>query len=71
VLFVAPGQIMHPGIMKLPRYPDHVSRLKADIGLDAVEAEPEPTMAKQPSSSFGRLLEQIGQFFHRREPAST
>ena len=30
MLFVAPGQIMDPGIMKLPHYPNHLSRLKAD-----------------------------------------
>ena len=27
MLFVAPGQIMDPGIMKLPHYPNHLSRL--------------------------------------------
>ena len=71
VLFVAPGQIMDPGIMKLPHHhhPDHLSRLKADVGLDALEAE--LTLAAEPSWSFGHLLEQIGQFFYRRGPAST
>ena len=39
VLFVAPGQIMDPGIMKMPHHPDHLSRLKADVGLDVLEAE--------------------------------
>ena len=69
VLFDAPGQIMDPAIMMLPHRPDHVSRLKADVGLDALEAE--LTLAVQPSWSFGHLLEQIGQFFYRRGPAST
>jgi hypothetical protein len=68
VLFVAPGQIMDPGIMKLPRHSDHLSRLKADVGLDAVEAELDSV---PPSWSFSGLLEQIGQFFYRRGPAST
>jgi len=53
VLFVAPGQIMDPGIMKLPRYPDHASRLKADVGLDALEAELIPSA--RPDWSFGHL----------------
>ena len=35
-LFVAPGQIMDPGIMKMAHRPDHLSRLKADVGLDAL-----------------------------------
>ena len=65
VLFVAPGQIMDPGIMKLPRRPDHLSRLKADVGLDALEAELDSV---PPSWSFRGLLEQIGQFFYRRGP---
>jgi hypothetical protein len=69
VLFVAPGQIMDPGIMKLPHHPDHLSRLKADVGLDALEAE--LAAAAQPSWSFGHLLEQISQFFYRRGHAST
>jgi hypothetical protein len=67
VLFVAPGQIMDPSIMKLPRHPDHLSRLKADVGLDALEAELDSV---PPSWSFRGLLEQIGQFFYRRGPAS-
>ena len=69
MLFVAPGQIMDPGIMKLPRYPDHVSRLKADVGLDALEAE--LASVEQSSRSFRQLREQIGEFFYRRGPAST
>ena len=69
VLFVAPGQIMDPGIMKLPHHPDHLSRLKSDVGLDALEAE-QATVA-QPSWSFRQLLEQIGEFFYRQGPAST
>ena len=36
-LFVAPGQIMDPGIMKLRRYPDHLSRLRADAGITELE----------------------------------
>jgi len=69
VLFVAPGQIMDPRIMKLPHHPDHMSRLKADVGLDALEAE--LALAEQPSWSFGCLLEQIGFFLYRRASAST
>lgn len=69
VLFVAPGQIMDPAIMKLPRRPDHLSRLKADVGLDALEAE---TAAEIRSSwSFRQLFEQLGEFFYRSRPAST
>ena len=69
MLFAAPGQIMDPGIMKLPHYPNHLSRLKADVGLDALEAELAPVA--QPGWSFRQLLEQIGEFFYRRGPAST
>ena len=69
VLFVAPGQIMDPGIMKLPHHPDHLSRLKADVGLDALEAELAPVA--QPSWSFRQLLERIGEFVGRRRPAPT
>ena len=69
VLFVAPGQIMDPGIMNVPRRPDHLSRLKADVGLDMVEAE--LTAVAQPGWSFRQLLEKIGEFFYRRGPAST
>ena len=69
VLFVAPGQIMDPAIMKLPHHPDHLSRLMADVGLDTLEAE--LAQVVQPSWSFRQLLEQIGQFFYRRGPAST
>jgi hypothetical protein len=58
VLFVAPGQIMDPGIMKLPHHPDHLSRLKADVGLDALEAELAPVA--RPSGSFHQLLDRIG-----------
>ena len=68
VLFVAPGQIMDPGIMKLPRHPDHLSRLKADVGLDALEAE--LAGVPQTGRSFRQVLEQIGAFFYRRGPAS-
>jgi hypothetical protein len=70
-LFVAPGQIMDPGIMKLPHHhrPDHLSRLKADVGLDALEAE--LAAVSQPSWSFHQLLDRIGEFFYRRRAAST
>jgi hypothetical protein len=69
VLFVAPGQIMDPGIMKLPRRPDHLSRLKADVGLDALEAE--LAVVSQPSWSFRRWLERLGEFVGRRRTAPT
>jgi hypothetical protein len=68
-LFVAPGQIMDPGIMKLRRHPNHMSRLRADVDLDALEAELAPV--PQPGRSLRQLLEQIGLFFSRRGPAST
>ena len=67
VLFVAPGQIMDPGIMKLPHHPDHLSRLKADVGMDALEAELAPVA--RPSWSFRQWLERIGEFVGRRRPA--
>jgi hypothetical protein len=69
MLFVAPGQIMDPGVMKLPHYANQLSRLKADVGVDALEAELAP--AAQAGWSFRQLLEQIGDFFYRRGPAST
>jgi hypothetical protein len=69
VLFVAPGQIMDPGIMKLPRRPDHLSRLKADVGLDALEAE--LAAVSQPSWSFRQWLERLGEFVGRRRTAPT
>ena len=58
VLFVAPGQIMDPSIMKLPHHSDHLSRLKADVGLDALESERAPILGW----SFRQLLEQIRHF---------
>jgi hypothetical protein len=67
VLFVAPGQIMDPGMMKLPHHPDHLSRLKADVGLDALEAEQDPVA--QRSWSLRQLLEQLGDFLRRRRGA--
>jgi hypothetical protein len=70
-LFVAPGQIMYPGITALPRHPNHVSRLHADIGLDLLEAEPEQALTAHSRWSFDHLREHIGQFFYRRGPAST
>jgi len=69
VLFVAPGQIMDPGIMKLPRHRDHLSWLKADVGLDALEAELAPVA--RPSWPFHQLLDRIGEFFYRRRAAAT
>jgi hypothetical protein len=62
-LFVAPGQIMYPGIATLPRYPSHVSRLRSDVGLDLLEAEPEQ---EQPAPTPGRLRRWFGQLFRRR-----
>jgi hypothetical protein len=71
VLFVAPGQIMDPEIMKLRRRPDYLSRLRADVGLDALEAEQVPVA--QRSWSLRQLLEQLGDFvrLRRRAPART
>lgn len=59
VLFVAPGQIMDPGIMKLPRRPDHLSQLRADVGLDAVEAG--LVSVAQPGWSFRGWLQRIAE----------
>jgi len=69
VLFVAPGQIMDPGIMKLPHRPDHLSRLRADVGLDVLEAELAPVA--QRSWSFRRLLERLRPNLLRKLPAPT
>jgi hypothetical protein len=69
VLFVAPGQIMDPGIMKLPRHPDHLSRLRADVGLDGFEAEAAPPA--QHTGSIRQLLERICDLTRRREPSPT
>jgi hypothetical protein len=63
-LFVAPGQIMDPGIVKLPHHPDHLSRLKADVGLDALEAE--LAFELRDRWSFRHLLERIGELVGRR-----
>ena len=68
VLFVAPGQIMDPSIMKLPHHPDHLSRLKADVGLDILEAE--LATVAQPNWSLRQLLEQLGELFYRRRRTS-
>ncbi len=68
-LFVAPGQIMDPGIMKMAHRPDHLSRLKADVGLDALEAE--LAFELRDRWSLRRLLERIAEFFYRGRPAST
>jgi hypothetical protein len=70
MLFVAPGQIMDHGIMKLPHYPNHLSRLKADVGLDTVGAA-DLAPAARPSWSLHQLLDRIGEFFYRQGPAST
>jgi hypothetical protein len=69
MLFVAPGQIVDPGIMKLPRHPDHLSRLKADVGLDALETQ--LAAVSRPSRSFRQWLERIGEFVVRRRTAPT
>jgi hypothetical protein len=69
MLFVAPGQIMDPGIMKMPHHPDHLSRLKADVGLDVLEAE--MAFELRDRWSFRKLLERIAEFFYRGRPAST
>ena len=69
VLFVAPGQIMDPGIMKRPRYPDYMSGLRADVGLDVFEAE--LAVAARPSWSLRQLLERIADLVRRRESATT
>jgi len=69
MLFVAPGQIMDPGIMKLPHHPDHLSRLKADVGLDALEAG--LAGVPEPDWSFRQWLERVGKFVRRRQPAPT
>jgi hypothetical protein len=70
VLFVAPGQIMDPGMMKLPHHrADHLSRLRADVGLDLLEAEPAPVA--QRGWSFRQLLERISELMGRRGPVPT
>ncbi|HXV22838.1 MAG TPA: hypothetical protein VED46_01125 [Alphaproteobacteria bacterium] len=70
VMFVAPGRIMDPGVMRVPQHGhDHVSRLRADMGLDGLEAGSAPTL--RPSWSFRQLLEQLGGFAGRRRPAHT
>jgi hypothetical protein len=69
VLFVAPGQIMDPGLMTLLDHPDHWSRLKADVGLDVLEAE--LAAVSQPSWSFRQWLERFSEFFGRQRPAPT
>ena len=57
VLFVVPGQIMDPGIMKLPRHRDHLSRLRADVGIDDVELAPAPVARR--TWSIRPLLERV------------
>lgn len=67
--FIAPGQIMDPGIMKLPRHSDHASRLRADVGLDLLETGPSPTAPK--GWPFRQLLERIGDLVGRRRTIPT
>jgi hypothetical protein len=69
VLFVAPGQIMDRSIMKLPHHPDHLSRLKADVGLDLLEAE--LASVAKPGWSLRQWLERFGKFGERRRHAPT
>jgi hypothetical protein len=69
VLFVVPGQIMDPGIMKRSRYPSHLSRLRADAGIEELEAAVAPPA--QRTWSIGPLLERIRDLARRREPAAT
>ena len=69
VLFVAPGQIMDPGIMKLSRYPNHLSRLRADVGIDELEAAIAPPARR--SRSIRPLLERIADLARRRETSPT
>jgi len=69
VMFVAPGQIMDPLIMRPSHRPDHLSRLKADMGLDAVEAALAPVA--QRSWSFRRLLERLWGNSLRNLPSPT
>lgn len=69
VLFVAPGQIMDPDTIELPHHPDHLSRLRADVSLDALEAELTPV--PQHSWSFRELLERLRELVGRRRPAPT
>lgn len=69
ILFVAPGVIMDPGIMKLPRHPNHLSRLRADVGLDVLETE--LAAVSESGWSFRQWLERVGEFFRRRRSAPT
>jgi hypothetical protein len=69
MLFVAPGQIMDSGIMELPHHPDHLSWLRADVGLDELEAE--MAAVSQPNWSFRQWLERFVEFVGRRRPAPT
>jgi hypothetical protein len=66
MLFVAPGQLTDPGTMRLPLQLDHLSRLKADVGLDALEAELDAE--SQSSWSIRHWLERIGEFVGHRSP---
>src|SRR5215510_10765709 len=57
ILFVAPAQIMDSDIMKRPRYPDHLSRLRADTGID--DLEPTVAPAGRRAWSVRPLLDRI------------
>ena len=69
MLFVAPGLIMDRSVMELPHHSDHLSRLKADVGLNVIEEELAPVA--RPIGSFHQLLVRISEFFYRRRAAST
>ncbi len=69
VMFVAPGQIIDPGITRVPHGHDHMSRLQTDVGFDALEAERAPAL--RPSWSFRQLLERFDGIARRRRPAHT
>src|SRR5262249_46956600 len=70
-LFVAPGQIMDPGIMKLPRYPNERSRLRADVAREVLEADVAP--APHAGCSFRWLLGRLGRrvFFLAEPPGAS
>ncbi len=69
LMFVAPGQIMDPAIMRPSHRPDHLSWLRADMGLDAFEAALAPVA--QRSWSFRRLLERLRHIPQRHLPSPT
>ena len=69
VMFVAPGQIMDPLIMRPSHRPDYLSRLGADIGVDVRDLVPAPTTER--SWSLRRLLERLPRIAQRRVPSPT